>query len=216
MAFHLTEVCLTVNHDVWSPPVVCLQKVEAWSAWQLGTRARGGRGLCRPHPRRLVERFLLWRSHKLHLWEGDGDLYVWFCLPSLSNASFHSARQLFEMYYPLAEVSWCHVVLFCSKIRWIVAVATEWPPWNEQLDSTHVALGHWPTCEQYVWREQRDFFSLNPKLQQQTCLWCWRGAFLLQSEAKSIFTSKCNTAGPKKDNKFFLLQITIWFLYIDI
>lgn len=67
------------KYNVWSPPVVCLQEVEAWSAWQLGPWAWSGRRLCGAHPRRVMEWFLLWRSHKLHLWEGNGDLYVYFC-----------------------------------------------------------------------------------------------------------------------------------------
>lgn len=66
--------------DVWSPPVVFLQEVEARSTWQLGPRAWNWRGLCWSHPWRIVEWFLLWRPHKLHLWEGNGDLYVYFSL----------------------------------------------------------------------------------------------------------------------------------------
>lgn len=90
VVFHLTYSLSEMRHckpGVWSPPVVCLQKVEAWSAWQLGSWAWNRRKLCGAHPRRVVERFLLWRSHKLHLWEGNGDLYVWFCLASFPNAS---------------------------------------------------------------------------------------------------------------------------------
>lgn len=45
--------------------------MEARSARQLGSRSwHQWWGLCGAHPRSAVERFLLWRSHKLHLREG--------------------------------------------------------------------------------------------------------------------------------------------------
>lgn len=95
-----------------------------------------------------MERFLLWRSHKLHLWEGTGALYVYLSSSSCSNK-----------YVESDVLTLFHIFFFCSKIVWIVAMSWKgacseqlmWP-WSTDRSTWRVRTGR---AKGQFWNEPR-------------------------------------------------------------